>query len=125
MPFILVADDNHDAADSLVEVLRAGGYEAVAVYDGAHAVRLCSERMPSAAILDVQMPIMDGCEAARLIRAMRARPNAIASLTAMHPREEPMLSKAALFDVNFRKPAQLPAIFAFVESSISLGDARH
>ncbi|MBW8778867.1 MAG: response regulator [Burkholderiales bacterium] len=65
---IVVADDNHDAADSLAQLLGLMGYDAVAVYDGEQAVRACHDLHPDLAILDVQMPLLDGCAAARRIR---------------------------------------------------------
>ena len=66
---VVVADDNREAADTLVEILAAMGYPAIAVYDGREAVQACAALEPELAILDVQMPFIDGCEAARLIRA--------------------------------------------------------
>lgn len=67
-PKILVADDNHDAADSLVVLLDWLGYEAVACYDGQQAVRLAEELKPELVILDINMSVMDGYEAARTLR---------------------------------------------------------
>src|SRR5664279_1081913 len=40
---VVVADDNREAADTLVEILGAMGYRAVAVYDGREAVAACAE----------------------------------------------------------------------------------
>ena len=53
---VVVADDNRDAADSLVTILSAMGYRAVAAYDGLEAVEACATLEPDLAILDVQMP---------------------------------------------------------------------
>jgi len=50
---IVVADDNHDAADTLAQLLDLMGYDAVAVYDGEQAVRACHALHPDLAILDV------------------------------------------------------------------------
>ena len=43
---VLVADDNRDAADSLVVLLDWLGYEAIACYDGAQAVQLARTYKP-------------------------------------------------------------------------------
>jgi CheY-like chemotaxis protein len=43
---IVVADDNREAADTLVEILGALGYVAVAVYDGREAVEACRALQP-------------------------------------------------------------------------------
>ena len=53
---VVVADDNRDAADSLVTILSAMGYRAIAAYDGFEAVEACATLEPDLAILDVQMP---------------------------------------------------------------------
>jgi len=104
---VLVADDNRDAADSLVELLGALGYSAVAAYDGQQAVEACSALEPDLAILDIQMPLLDGCAAARLIRAGANPPGTIASLSALRHWDEPMKSEGGAFDVRLAKPARM------------------
>ncbi len=104
---VVVADDNRDAADSLVELLGALGYPAVAAYDGRQAVEVCSALEPDLAILDIQMPLLDGCAAARLIRAGVHPPGTIASLSALRHWDEPMKSEGGVFDVRLAKPARL------------------
>lgn len=104
---IVVADDNRDAADSLVELLGALGYAAVAVYDGREAVEACAVLEPDLAILDIQMPLMNGCVAARLIRCSVNPPGVIASLSALRHWDEPMKSEGEAFDVRLAKPARM------------------
>ena len=104
---VLVADDNHDSADSLVDLLQAMGHVAFAAYDGQQAVEVCSDWHPDLAILDVQMPVLDGCAAARLMRQGLEPPRVIASLTGMSPNEEPLLTGSAVFDVRLSKPPKL------------------
>ena len=107
---VLVADDNHDSADSLVDLLRAKGHVACATYDGQEAVEVCADWHPDLAILDVQMPRLDGCTAARLMREGEEPPQLIASLTGMSPDEEPLRSGAAAFDVKLSKPPKIEEI---------------
>jgi len=110
-PCVVVADDNHDAADTLVQILGAMGCAAVAVYDGREAVAACVALEPDLAILDVQMPLIDGCEAAREIRSGAHPPGTIASLSALRHWEEPMRSQGAVFDVRLAKPVQMQQLF--------------
>lgn len=65
---ILVVDDNRDAADSLCQLLDTQGAQATAVYDGAEALAALASLQPHAIVLDLGMPVMDGCEVARRIR---------------------------------------------------------
>ena len=104
---VVVADDNRDAADSLVELLGALGYAAVAAYGGQEAVEACSALEPDLAILDIQMPLLDGCAAARLIRSSAHPPATIASLSALRHWDEPMKSEGGAFDVRLAKPVRM------------------
>lgn len=104
---IVVADDNREAADTLVEILCAMGYHAVATYDGREAVEACMALRPALAILDVEMPVLDGCSAARIIRATAGPPPAIAAFSGLRHWEKPMKSHADVFDARLAKPARM------------------
>lgn len=65
---ILVVDDNRDAADSLGMMLRYAGAEVRVVYDGASALDAMPECLPEVVVLDIGMPLINGCELARRIR---------------------------------------------------------
>src|SRR4030095_2488897 len=65
---LLVVDDEVDAADSLALLLRLSGYEAVVAYSGLTALLVAVEHGPSAVILDLSLPGMDGYELARSLR---------------------------------------------------------
>jgi CheY-like chemotaxis protein len=112
---ILIADDNHDAADSLAQLLGLMGYQAVAVYDGEQAVQACRELNPDLAILDVQMPIMDGCAAAHRIREEGGPPPRLASLTGLQPQDEPLRSSGELFDSHLHKPLRFDELSELLE----------
>jgi CheY-like chemotaxis protein len=115
---IVVADDNHDAADSLAQLLGLMGYDAVAVYDGEQAVRACHDLHPDLAILDVQMPVLDGCAAARRIRDDDVgRPPVIASLSALRMQDEPLRSEHDLFDTHLSKPLRIDELSSLLARS--------
>jgi CheY-like chemotaxis protein len=65
---LLVVDDDVDAADSLVLLLRMSGFEALVAYSGVTALQMAVEHRPSAVILDLSLPEMDGYELARRLR---------------------------------------------------------
>lgn len=114
---IVVADDNHDAADSLAQLLGLMGYDAVAVYDGEQAVRACHELHPDLAILDVQMPVLDGCAAARRIRDDDGRAPVLASLSALKMQDEPLRSKQDVFDTHLTKPLRIDELSTLLARS--------
>ena len=65
---ILIADDDRDTANTMVELVRYAGYEALAVYDGQQAVAAANSFEPRVAILDIEMPGLDGYATARALR---------------------------------------------------------
>ena len=68
---ILVVDDERQAADLLKLILEAEeGDRTVAVaYDGQQAVAMAQARRPDIVIMDLEMPLMDGEDAASFIAA--------------------------------------------------------
>ncbi len=57
---LLIIDDDLDGADALAEVMRADGHEVRVGYNGQEGLRLAGERIPELALLDVEMPVLDG-----------------------------------------------------------------
>ena len=101
---VVVADDNHDAADSLVQLINSLGYAAMAVYDGAQAVEAQRRLTPALMLLDIQMPLMDGYEAARHIREEGPSCPRLAALTSLSSEQDRKKSLAAGFNEHFVKP---------------------
>lgn len=66
---ILVVDDTTAMADILVMFLQLEGFTARAVDNGVKALELLEEGMPRMAFIDLSMPVMDGLELARRVRA--------------------------------------------------------
>jgi PAS domain S-box-containing protein len=66
---ILVVDDNRDAAESLVMVLRLMGHELYTAYNGLEGVQAAATFVPEVVLLDIGLPKMNGYEAASHIRA--------------------------------------------------------
>jgi two-component system, cell cycle response regulator DivK len=66
---ILVVDDHEDTRELLQIVLRQAGYEVIAAVDGRDAVAKVRTDCPDAVVMDMFMPVMDGFEATREIKA--------------------------------------------------------
>ena len=65
---VLVVDDEHVIADTLVVILRQSGYEATAFYNAQSALEGIEAGCPELVISDVVMPGMSGVEMAVLIK---------------------------------------------------------
>lgn len=80
---VLIAEDSDVNRAVLTEMLRLLGHRVTAARNGQEAVDLAAARRFDVVILDVAMPVMDGLEAARRIRADSASQGArIVGLTA-------------------------------------------
>lgn len=64
---IIVVDDEPIIADTLVDILKGEGHEALAVSDGSSAIKWAEMAQPDVVLTDVIMPDMDGVEAAKAI----------------------------------------------------------
>jgi DNA-binding response OmpR family regulator len=68
---ILIADDDEDLVGYVKFRLEREGYHVLTANDGDQAVKLAIEYRPQLAVLDVQMPRLDGLAVTRLIRSHR------------------------------------------------------
>ncbi|MCI6639522.1 MAG: ATP-binding protein [Pygmaiobacter massiliensis] len=107
---LLVAEDNMLNMEIATEVLSMEGIETVQAWNGREAVEHFSASAPyeiDAILMDMQMPEMDGCEAARAIRAL-ARPDAktvpIIAVTANAFAEDIAATTAAGMNAHVSKP---------------------
>lgn len=104
---ILVADDREELADITAAMLRLEGHEVMAVYGGSEAVAAAREFQPDCVVLDIDMPDMNGYEAAAILRDERdekGRPMLVAYTGTWGPSDE-MLALEAGFDHHVAKPA--------------------
>lgn len=107
---ILLAEDNEINMEITVELLAAQGVQVTRAWNGAEAVEQFRQSPPGsfdAILMDMQMPLLDGCGAARAIRAMD-RPDAgtvpILAVTANAFAEDISATTAAGMDAHISKP---------------------
>lgn len=65
---ILLADDDKSHLAMIEEVLKARGYAVITAKNGEEAVEKARRVRPDMAIFDVQMPVMDGDQAAMILK---------------------------------------------------------
>jgi CheY-like chemotaxis protein len=66
---VLIADDHAVIRDLLSSMLAAHGFNVCQASDGAEAVRIAREKCPDLVVLDLSMPVMNGLDAARVLKA--------------------------------------------------------
>jgi PAS domain S-box-containing protein len=108
---ILFVDDNRDAAESLRMMLELLGADVRVAYNGRDAIERFAECQPTAMLLDIGMPGMDGYEVAREIRARADGSTAlIVALTGWGQEDDRRRSREAGFDHHLVKPADLETL---------------
>ena len=103
---ILLADDDHDAAESLALLLQLEGHSVHVAHDGNEALALAQRIRPQVSILDIGMPALDGNSVASRLREPGTR-MLILALTGRERPEDRQRSAAAGFDHHFIKPLVL------------------
>jgi len=102
---ILIADDNHDAGESLAMLLRIEGHDVSVVYNGQQAVAKIEALPPDIALLDIGMPRLSGYEVARIVRRkFGADSPLLIAITGWGQESDKARALAAGFDLHFTKP---------------------
>ena len=115
---IVIADDEMIICMDLKEILEEAGHEVIGMAaDGAEALKLVKEKKPDVAILDIQMPEIDGLQVAKLIAHDHIAP--VVLLTAFG--EEETIEKAKKSDVfgYVVKPAEERTLLPAIEIAVS------
>jgi len=105
---ILIVDDNRDIVELVRRVLRIEGHEVVIARDGLEALQQEAATNPDLVILDVNLPVFDGWEVCRRIKARRDVP--VLLLTVRAERVDMERSQAAGADDHLLKPFEIGAL---------------
>jgi CheY-like chemotaxis protein len=108
---ILVVDDNRDAATALSILLELEGHRTSTAHNGLEAVREASRERYDAVMLDLGMPIMDGFQAAAVLRQLWPAPLLIAC-TAWDDAGTRSRTSDLGFSVHLTKPVPLEVLKA-------------
>jgi two-component system, cell cycle response regulator DivK len=66
---ILVVEDTEDNRQILRDLLSSAGYEIIEAADGESGVSMAAKELPDLILMDIQLPVIDGYEATRRIKA--------------------------------------------------------
>ena len=117
MAKLLLVEDNEMNRDMLSRRLERRGYQVVIAVDGAEGVRMAQAEVPALILMDMSLPVLDGWEATRQIKAAPATGAIpIIALTAhamAGDREKAIEAGCDDFDT---KPVDLPRLLAKIDA---------
>ena len=70
-PCVLLVDDYPDAREMYSEYLQYSGFDVIEAGNGIEALQQAAERSPDIILMDLSLPVMDGWEATRRLKADR------------------------------------------------------
>lgn len=108
---ILVVDDNVDSAKILSMLLSRAGHDVRTVHDGPATLAAADEFGPEIILLDIGLPVMDGYEVVRRLRANPERRDwYVVALTGYGQDDDRRRSHEAGFDAHLVKPVDLDVL---------------
>jgi len=117
---ILVVEDQQDNRQILRDLLSNAGYETAEVEDGEAALEAVKALLPDLIIMDIQLPLMDGYEATRRIKADPAtRRIPIIAVTSYALSQDEAQARAAGCDAYIPKPFSPRQLLATVKQFLS------
>jgi CheY-like chemotaxis protein len=117
MPKILLVEDNEMNRDMLSRRLTRNGFEIVMAVDGQQGVDMSLSERPDLILMDMSLPVMDGWEATRQVKANpETQDIPVIALTAhamAQDREKAMAAGCNDFDT---KPVELPRLLEKIKA---------
>jgi len=111
---VLIVEDNDDTAQVLRWGLEQLGYEVAIAHNGPVALQVAQAFAPDVAVLDLNLPVMDGWELAKRLRTRREGLHVIA-VTGNDRDDARNRSTEAGFSDHLVKPVDIDAIHAAVQ----------
>ena len=116
MTKLLLVEDNEMNRDMLSRRLERRGYAVTIAVDGQQAVDMATADAPALILMDMSLPVLDGWEATRRIKANDAtRKIPIIALTAHAMHGDEQKAKEAGCDDYDTKPVELPRLLEKME----------
>jgi len=125
MPKILLVEDNEMNRDMLSRRLVRGGYDVTIAEDGARGVEMATSDSPDLILMDMSLPVIDGWEATRRIKATpELRKIPVIALTAHAMATDRDKALEAGCDDYDTKPIELQRLLGKIETLLTAAGRR-
>lgn len=119
---ISIADDEPLARQTLDRMLAALGHRVLFVAEnGEQLIEQCQREVPELAIVDLEMPVLDGLATAEELRSISAMPIILLS---GHPDFNKVVRQQEPFEVYLQKPITLRSLAAAIEQAVPVRDGQ-
>jgi CheY-like chemotaxis protein len=119
MPRVLLVEDNEMNRDMLSRRLQRRGYDVIIAVDGRQGVEMAQSSSPDIVLMDMSLPVMDGWEATRTLKASpETKEIPVIALTAHAMSTDRDKAMEAGCDDYDTKPIELTRLIAKMESLI-------
>jgi PAS domain S-box-containing protein len=116
MARVLVVEDNHDAAETMMMLMELLGHRVRVAHDGIVALEMAQANPPDVMLVDIGLPGIDGYEVARRVRQHAALKQVVlVALTGYGREEDRDEALLAGFDYHLVKPVEVRALQALVD----------
>lgn len=120
MPKILLVEDNEANRDMLSRRLVRKGFEVIMAEDGEQAIRMAISQNPDLILMDMSLPVIDGWEATRRVKADQStRSIPVIALTAHAMAGDREKALEAGCDDYDTKPIELPRLLEKIQSLLA------
>ncbi len=121
MAKILLVEDNEMNLDMLTRRLERRGFEILVAVDGAQGIEVVKQEMPDLILMDMSLPVMDGWEATRRLKAdPKLRHIPIIALTAHAIAGDRERCLAAGCDEYESKPVKFPRLLEKIQLMLGI-----
>ena len=117
---VLIVDDDPNSMKLTYDLLNVCGYTTLAAVNGLQAVEMAKSHIPDLILMDIQLPLMDGLSATRLIKAdiaTRDIPIIAATAYAMKGDEEKVIEAGCSGYIT--KPIDIQVLLSTVDRYLS------
>jgi two-component system cell cycle response regulator DivK len=120
MPKILLVEDNEMNRDMLSRRLVRNGFEVAIAVDGGQGLAMATSEKPDLILMDMSLPVLDGWEATRRVKADPATQSIpVIALTAHAMAEDKEKCLAAGCDDFDTKPVELPRLLGKIQALLA------
>jgi two-component system CheB/CheR fusion protein len=111
---VLVVDDNAQSTDAMAMLMKNLGHTVRTAYSGPEALMVAGDFLPDIVFLDIGLPLMDGYEVAKKLRARFGSGTNLIALTGYAPQQGGRWPAPVDFDQYILKPVSLDKLMSLL-----------